>query len=235
MEEILDILLRVHHLDTQIKESEKLLSELPRRVTRLEAEIEKLNADLTRRKERLQEIKTTYKMREGDIQTNEEKAKKLHTQTLTVKTNEEYRALQKEIEFLHGQNQTIEEEMIALLEEEEQLKNNLDQISQEVQSATAAKKSEIENLVREKNRCEEETALNRRRYEDEIMKLTPEVRTIYQRVYRARGNAISLVKDNTCTGCYAQITHQVLNELQQRHKILLCDSCGRILLFVASR
>ncbi len=232
MEEILDILLRVHHLEAEIKESEKRLSDIPLRIAKLEAEIEKTSADLIHKKERLQEIKTSYKMHEGDIQENEEKAKKLNTQTLTVKTNEEYRAMQKEIDYLRDHNKTIEEEMMALLEEEEQLKGSLAKLSTEVQAATAVKRGEIETLTKEKNELEEETALTRAQYEDEKLKLPPDVLIIYERVSKARGNAISLVKDNSCTGCYAHITHQILNELQKKHKLHLCEGCGRILLFV---
>lgn len=232
MEEILDILLRVHHLDAEIKESEKRLNEIPHRIGKLEAETEKARTDLNCKQERLKEIKSGYKMREGDIQENEEKAKKLHAQTMTVKTNEEYRALQKEIEFLRQRNQTIEEEMISLLEEDEQLRAALVKLGSEVDTQTAARQSEIDALAREKNELEERTAATRVRFEDEKSKLPPDVLAILERVSRARGSAISLVKENSCSGCYAHITHQVLNELQKKQKLLLCEGCGRILLFV---
>jgi len=43
-----------------------------------------------------------------------------------------------------------------------------------------------------------------------------------------------MISDNTCTGCYANLTHQFLNELKKHNKILVCGNCGRILVYSES-
>jgi len=231
MDEILDILLSVHKLSEEIKESEKSLNEIPVKIGRLEKEIQKVNAELTQKKNRIQEIKKTYKSKEGDIQANNEKAQKLNSQTPSVKTNDEYRALQKEIEYLLQTNQKTEEEMIAFLEEEELIKESLVRIEQETREIVDKKTVEIGGLKKEMDELQEKLKISKYKFADEIKKLPDDVQAVYERVSKARGNAVCLIKDNNCTGCYAHITHQVVNELQKRHKLIICDSCGRILIY----
>jgi predicted nucleic acid-binding Zn-ribbon protein len=231
MDEILDILLSVHRLSEEIKESEKRCNEIPIKVDRLEKDIERASADLTQKKNRIQEIKKTYNLKEGDIKENEENSRKLNAQTPSVKTNEEYRALQKEIEYLHQTNQKTEEEMIVLLEEEEQIKGSFARIEQETKTIVDKKTVEIGELKKELGALQEKLDLTRHVFADTIKKLPEDIQTVYERVSKARGNAVCLIKDNICTGCYAQITHQVVNELQKRHKLIICDSCGRILIY----
>lgn len=231
MDEILDILLSVHKLSEEIKGTEKRVNDIPKKIGKLENEIERVNADLNLKKDRVQEIKKIYKAKEGDIQANDEQARKLNSQTQSVKTNEEYRALQKELEYLRQANKTVEEEMINLLEEEEQLKGSLVKLEKETGDIVANKNAEVGVFKSELAELEEKLKVINYKYGDEIKKLPAEVRTVYERVSKARGNAVCLIKNNTCTGCYAQITHQVLNELQKRYKLILCDSCGRILIY----
>jgi predicted nucleic acid-binding Zn-ribbon protein len=231
MDEILDILLSVHKLSEEIKESEKRFNEIPIKIGRLEKEIEKASAELTQKKNRIQEIRKSYKLQEGDIQVNEEKSQKLNTQTTSVKTNDEYRALQKEIEYLHQTNQKTEEEMITLLEEEEQLKGSLAQIEKETKAIVDKKTGEIDGLKKEVAELQEKLKVTRYTFADTIKKLPEDIQFVYERVSKARGNAVCLIKNNICTGCYAQITHQIVNELQKRHKLIICDSCGRILIY----
>jgi hypothetical protein len=231
MDETLDILLSVHKLSGEIKETEKRFNEIPKKIGKLENEIERANAELNLKKDRVQEIKKIYKTKEGDIQANDENARKLNSQTQSVKTNDEYRALQKELEYLRQANKTIEEEMIDLLEEEEQLRSSLIKLEKETGDIVAKKNAEVGVFKGELAELEEKLKIINYKYEDEIKKLPADVRTIYERVSKARGNAVCLIKNNICTGCYAQITHQVVNELQKRHELILCDSCGRILIY----
>jgi predicted nucleic acid-binding Zn-ribbon protein len=231
MDEILDILLSVHRLSGEIKESEKRCNEIPNKIGRLEKDIERVSAELTQKKNRVQEIKKTYNLKEGDIKANEDNIRKLNAQSPSVKTNEEYRALQKEIEYLQQANKKTEEEMITLLEEEEQLKGSLAKIEQETKAIVDKKTAEIGELKKELEALQEKLKITQYTYADTIKKLPEDIQTVYNRVSKARGNAVCLIKDNICTGCYAQITHQIVNELQKRHKLIICDSCGRILIY----
>lgn len=231
MEEVLELLIKIQDLGDEIKKNELNLKEIPNKITKLEKEIDRSNTHLNQTKNRTQEVKKLYKIKEGDIAENEEKINKLNQQVFSVKTNEEYRAILNEIEYLKQTNRKIEDEMIKLLEEDEQLKNELANLEKETKDYIDKKTSEINNLKKDKEVLLEKQQLSKFLYEDNLKKLPEDVKNIYQRIAQARGNAVCLITDNTCTGCYANLTPQVMNELRKKDKILLCDSCGRILVY----
>jgi predicted nucleic acid-binding Zn-ribbon protein len=230
MEETLEILVKIQGLTEEIREIAAELDSIPLKITKLEKEIEKADASFMEKKNRIQEIKKIYKMKEGDIAENEEKAKKLNQQVFSVKTNEEYRAILSEIEFLKQNSKKTEDEMMKLLEEEEQLKKEIDKYERETKEYVGKRSNEIEALKKRILNLGEKKRVAAFVYEDDLKKLPLDVRKVYERITQARGNAICLVTDNTCTGCYGNLTHQFMNDLKKRDRIILCESCGRILI-----
>ncbi|MGB9720818.1 MAG: zinc ribbon domain-containing protein [bacterium] len=232
MEEVLERLRKIKDLDEDIKKNEQLLKSIPVKISDLQKEIEIKNNQLTQTKNRLTEIKKQYKMKEGDIAENETKASKLNQQIHSVKTNEEYRAILKEIEFLKNERLQIEEAMISLLEEEEKLKNSIGTIEKQTKDYVEERTREIKALEEQKKNIANDQDIKKNMFQDESMKLPEEVRKIYERIRKARDRAICVVLDDgICTGCYSNITPQALNELKKKNKVLLCDSCGRILIY----
>ncbi|MEO0094905.1 MAG: C4-type zinc ribbon domain-containing protein [candidate division WOR-3 bacterium] len=232
MEEVLERLIKIKDLDEEIKKNNNLLKSIPAKITRLQKEIETKNNQLNQVKNRLAEIKKLYKLKEGDIAENEAKINKLNQQIHSVKTNEEYRAILKEIEFLKNACNSVEEEMIALLEEEEKLKNNVGNLEKEVREFIEKKTHEIEQLKSQEKKITEEQEKNKIIFQDEIKKLPGDVKQVYERISKAREKAICIVTDESiCTGCYTNVTPQTLIELKKRNKFVLCDSCGRILIY----
>lgn len=232
MEEVLERLLKIRDLNEELKKNENLLKIIPEKIDRLQKEIEKKNNQLNQAKSRLAEIRKLYKLKEGDIAENEEKINKLNQQIHLVKTNEEYRAILKETDFLKNARATIEEEMINLLEEEEKLKGMIGNLEKETKEFVEKKTREIQALETQKKEIIDDQDKKKFMFQDEIKKLPDDIRKIYERITKARDRAICLVSDNgICTGCFTNITPQTLNELKKKNKVLLCDSCGRILIY----
>jgi predicted nucleic acid-binding Zn-ribbon protein len=231
MEDVLDNLVRIQELDDEIKSTTITINNIPQTIINLEKEIEKLNNNVQNNRNRIQEIKKQYKMKEGDLAENENKINKLNSQTFAVKTNEEYRAILSEVDYLKKENKKIEDEMINLLEEEEWLKNTTNKLEQETKEHIDDKTNEIVTLKKNKEELIEKQEQAKMAYEEHFNKLPQDIQEIYERISNVRDRAVCLIAGNTCTGCYANLTHQLMNELRKRNKILLCDHCGRILVF----
>ena len=231
MEDVLDILLIVQNLDDEIKDTKLKIEEIPKKIGTLEKEIEKTNINLQKKKDRIGQIKKTYKMKEGDLAENETKINKLNSQTFSVKTNEEYRAIMSEIDFLKKENKKIEDEMIDLLEEEETLKATIQRLEKETKDNIDKSVAEINTLKKEKDelmRKQQEAQIS---FEENFNKLPDDIKETYRKINNVRDKAVCLITDNSCTGCFANITHQFMNELKKRNKLLLCGNCGRILIY----
>lgn len=232
MQEVLERLIKIKDLDEEIKKNEQLLRHIPEKINNLQKEIEKKNTQFNQAKNRLVEIKKIYKMKEGDIAENESKINKLNQQIHSVKTNDEYRAILKEIEFLKNAKLKSEEEMIVLLEEEDNIKKSIDVLEKETKDFIEKKNAEINKLKAQKEVTADDQEKKKFMYKDEINKLPEDIKRIYERITKARERPICIVNnDGVCTGCFSNITAQVLNELKKKEKVVICDNCGRILVY----
>lgn len=231
MEDILDRLVKIQKLDDDIKTTQSRIAEIPRERANLEKEIETAQRNVTAKQTRIQNIKKDYKMKEGDLAENENKMNKLNQQTFAVKTNEEYRAIINEIDYLKQENKRIEDEMINLLEEEEKLKNTITKIENETEDFVNKRTREISELKKGEQELIEKSEQLQMSFDEHFMELPTDVRELYNKIKRVRGKVVCLIRNETCTGCYANLTPQFLNELKRRKEILLCDSCGRILVY----
>ncbi|MGB3341483.1 MAG: C4-type zinc ribbon domain-containing protein [bacterium] len=235
MEAILDILITIQRLDDKLKDTKSEIEVIPSKIERLEKEIKEANEALNEKTSRIEEIRKIYRMKEGDVAENENKITKLNNQTFAVKTNEEYRAILNEVDFFKKENEKIEDAMINLLEEEEKLKGSIAQHEAETKDFTEKKSTEIENIREHNEQLTEYLAQLNADFETNSGKLPAETKELYNKTRKFRGNAVCLIHDETCTGCYANLTPQFLNELKKRDSLLLCDSCGRILVYVDTK
>jgi predicted nucleic acid-binding Zn-ribbon protein len=231
MEEILDLLVEIQRLDDEIKQTESKIENIPKQIAILEREIDSLKNALQEKNNRRHNIKKNYVMKESDLADNESKITKLNNQTFAVKTNEEYRAILNEIEFLKKENKRIEDEMMNLLEEEESLKSTIGKLETETNELTEERTNEINELKKNQEELAQKLEDLEANFDNNFNKLPNDVKEQYTKIKKVRGNAVCLIIDETCTGCFTNLTPQFMNELKQRNEILLCVNCGRILIY----
>ncbi|MCK4250532.1 hypothetical protein KAX97_03755 [candidate division WOR-3 bacterium] len=231
MEHVLDILIKIQNLDHEIKDTKIQIDKIPNKIATLEKETESTKLALEEKQNRMQDIRKTYKIKEGDIAENDSKRSKLNSQTFAVKTNEEYRALINEIDYLKKANKKVEDEMINLLEEEEKLKNTIGKTEAESKEFVNKKADEISELKRNREELIKKLEQMKISFDEYFNKLPDDVTELYNKIKKVRGNVVCLIDNETCTGCYANLTLQFFNELKKKEEILLCDNCGRILIY----
>ncbi len=233
MEDVLGLLVKIQKLDYEIKNTQSEIDEIPLKIATLEKEIEKAKRTVQEKHGRMQNIRKDYKMKEGDLGENENKINKLNSQTFAVKTNEEYRAIINEIDYLKQENRQIEDKMINLLEEEEKLKNTIGKLENETKEFVNKRENGISNLKKRKEELIEKSKQLKVNFDEYFKKLPNSVKELYKKIKKVRGKVVCLISNETCTGCYANLTPQFLNELKRGKEILLCDNCGRILIYAA--
>ncbi len=234
MDSTLDLLLKIQSLNDEVDDTKTQLTQIPREIAKLEKQVSTREEELKAAEARILDLKKTYKLKEIEIADNEEKMAKLNTQTFAVKTNEEYRAILNEVDFLKQKNKEIEDEMLGFMEEEEKLKNSIDAIRAETKEFTDTTKSRMAELKQRSESLTEQQKIAEANLNDNFAKLPEDVKILYKRIAKVRDKTVCAIVDNTCTGCYANLTHQFLNELKKRNKILLCETCGRILVYTTS-
>lgn len=230
----LEGILRLQSLDTRALELEREVSTLPKHIAQIEKQLDAHKRRLELDRAALAANQKERKQLDGDIQIQHQKISKLRDQTLSAKTNEQYRAFQHEIEFCEKEIRRFEDRILDLMSASEPLEVN-------VRKAEAALAEEAKQVEAEKNAARERTAADQQALAEikaERAQLAATVRAdkyaAYDRLRKKQTNgvAVSEALDGRCSACYMILRPQVLQELRQAlDPLIFCENCRRILYY----
>jgi predicted nucleic acid-binding Zn-ribbon protein len=159
---------------------------------------------------------------------------KYKDQLMEVKTNKEYHAMQTEITAAEAVVRREEDRLLERMEEGETL-------AAELKAAESALKSGQADLVRSRQQID----ADRTATDQELQQATadpaqiaagvsPGALALFERVSKHRkGLAMSEAREGLCTQCHVRLRPQVYNELRRNESVMQCESCSRILYFLA--
>jgi predicted nucleic acid-binding Zn-ribbon protein len=222
---------RIQSLDDKIAELQEEVAALPKHIAQIEKALEthlrRLDADraaLTANQKERRRI-------EDDIKVQEQKVSKLKDQMLQVKTNEQYRAFQNEIEFANREIRKYEDRILDLMGQSESLEAN-------VKKAEAALKEEQKQVDAEKAQARERTASDQQKLKqlqterrDLVSHMKPQIYSTYERLRKKRHSAIAEVIDGRCAACQIALRPQFFQDLRKGEALMFCESCGRMLYY----
>lgn len=230
MEDRLRLLYALQRVDSEYDELQELKGDLPAIVRDLEEKIGGLE-DL--QKNLVETAKQSLVSREEadtEILNLKEKIEKYKAQQFEVKSNRQYDALGREIDY-------SQERITKLTKELEQLEGKSGLARDDAQKLGP----EIDQLKAELKEKSDELALVNKEHEEEELKLKHEREKLaarvqksdlqmYERIRKAKsGLAVVPVKRSACGGCYNRVPPQRVLELRKNSKISTCERCGRIL------
>ncbi len=228
----LPLLLELQSLDVEIARLNGEIASLPKHIaeieTRLKFHVEQLDSDR-------KTLAAHYKERkdcEKEIVVIREKISKYRDQMTAVKTNEQYRAFQQEIEFAEGHIRQFEDKIL----EKMVLDEGLESAVKKAEAALNAEKAEVEKekkVVSERTRQDEtELAAKKKHREELVSKISERSYCEYTRLSR-KPPAIAEIRNGTCQGCRVKLRPQVVNEVRSNSTIRYCESCHRMWFYVA--
>src|SRR3989338_3159679 len=223
-------LIELQKVDADAYRVRKELVAFPAQQKKAEDAFDKKKAGLKAAEEAQKATLMQQKSKEGDLLSKEEKIKKLQAQLYQLKTNKEYSAMELEIKGLKADQSLLEEEILVLLDKVEQAK------------AGAAKEKELLG-VEEKKLKDTVDALKKKAGElgaalkeleekrkTYLPRVDAKLLSQYERILKSReGLALVPVMNNSCGGCHLELPPQAVNEIQMQEKVIICESCARIL------
>jgi len=227
----LEKLIALEKVDREITRLSDEVAGLPRKVAAIEAHLADDKAAVEKAKAAIKNNEAARRKHEADIQTFQQKIIKYREQSSSVKTNDEYRALMKEVEFaeqqISGCEDKILELMISLEAEEKSLK------AAEVDLKTEAAEVEKEKAEARTRTAEDEKLLAGLNQQREGLRKEVSYSSLahYDRVMRQRKSAIAEARDSKCLACFVMLRPQTWQELKTNEQMITCSSCGRILYY----
>jgi predicted nucleic acid-binding Zn-ribbon protein len=223
----------LQRLDSAAQAAERRLAEEPDLEKTLEARLAAAREHVAAAKERLAESQNVRRTVEKDVALHQGRLSKFREQAMAVKTNQEYHAVQKEIEFAQTEMKAAEDKVLERMLEADDLSAALKRTEAEL--ASEVKKVDADRKAMAAEFAELKSSLDRIGGERAgvIRSLSPQVLDTFARVAQRRnGIAVAEARDGVCTICHVRLRPQVFNTVRRNEQIIQCDSCNRILYFV---
>jgi predicted nucleic acid-binding Zn-ribbon protein len=229
----LKTVIELQQLDQKIAELTAQIDALPAQIQTLETQLNEFIHAHEDRKQRLTRNQKERRDLEAEIQGIQTRISKHKDQLYEVKTNEQYRAMLKEIEGEEGKIRGIEDQVLEKMIEAEQLEKLIREAASRLESEKARVAGEVKQLKALRQTDEEERERLEKQRQGDASTLEAGVLDLYERVRKVRrGQAVAEVREECCTACNVRLRPQLFNEVRANEALLCCESCDRILYYV---
>ncbi len=227
---LLQSLLDLQHLDDKLSGIKLKKKKIPAEIIALEKQFNQEKNKFEEQQQQAKESSLKQKQLEKELQEGQEELKKKQARLLAAKSNVEYKAIIKEIEYSHQSHSKIEDEILMLLEKIDALKKETSK-NQELLAADEKQlhidKKNLEKDIVKIDQEHKKAKSNRKRVCEEM---APDVLAKYEKIRKRRaGQAVVIIKKNVCPGCNLLIPPQTVNEVMQTGDVKLCPHCNRIM------
>lgn len=232
MKKDIETLLKIQEMDVMICSLKKESKLLPNQLNAIKQKIQDIEAKMKEKQEEIKKLQVLRKEQEVDLEAKQENIKKLEVQLYQVKTNVEYKAMQKQINDLKFECGMLEDQILQKMDEIDCAQGELKKIEDSLVSVKKQledKEKEISNKLKVIADDIQKTQAHR----DLLAKdVSSGFFKKYETIFRNKqGVALVPIENKTCGGCHMTLPPSVINEVKKGTEIIVCDNCARMLYY----
>ncbi len=234
MHQDLQNLIQLQALDLDADRARRRIADLPAAQQALDARVAEHTAAVAAVKERIAAAQAARREIEKELAGVQGRLSKYKGQLMEVKTNKEYQAMQKEMSTAEHEVRAHEDKLLDHMEYAETFAAELKTGEQALKAAQADAVREQTALDAERLALEADLARLTAARGGVVATLSREALMLFERVaHGRRGIAVAEARDGLCTVCHVRLRPQMYNEVRRNDGLHQCDSCTRILYYVA--
>jgi predicted nucleic acid-binding Zn-ribbon protein len=227
----LEKLVRLHHVETDLKRAESDLAEIPRLRKEIDEKLARDRARLDAARAALDASQKARRQNETAVQDLETKRSKYRGQLMEVKTNKEYTAVLHEIEGVERDIKAREDVVLEEMERAEGLSQDVRREEADFKGVEADAGKEKAELDARAAKLEGEAAQLRKERDAVAASIPEEALALYARVAKQRGTGVAEARDGMCQACHVRMRLQIWVEVKKNERLFQCESCSRVLFY----
>lgn len=224
-------LVDLQRIDSAIAACRKGLADVPAREAALDAKLAAATTARDTARQRAADNKTARGAVEKDLGVVQSRLGRFKDQTMAVKTNKEFHALQHEIAVAQEEIQKFEDRILELMMEADDLTASAKAAERALGDAERAVAEARARLVADRGRLEAELEQLRAQRDVVAAALPRPALSLYSAAAKQGGVAVTAVHEGHCGVCHVRLRPQVAQSVHANDTLVACESCGRILYF----
>lgn len=218
--------------DMKLQQVEDALQTIPKERQASEARIERIKSEIEAARRRIKELETKGKGIETEMAAIAVQVVKYKNQQLQVKKNEEYQALNHEIETASGKISDLESCELEVLYELDEERKRFAEAEAKSKDEILVEQKAIETLSEREQEVRSELESARSAKADADAQLDNPTRSKYNQVARGlKFPVIVALSGHSCKGCHMRVSNAIDSEVKAAKEITTCDNCGRVLYY----
>jgi predicted nucleic acid-binding Zn-ribbon protein len=224
-----EALLVLQERDTRVAALTTELDEMPAQIAAVEREVAARSAKFDEQKARTRQIEADRKKLDLDVQTKQAAIARYKSQQQQTRKNEEFSALNHEIEHAEQEISALEDAELELMEAYDKGLAAVAEAQKELmafQEKGKHKKAELEKrevvLSSELATAEEQQAAAEKAVPEDAL-------ARYRRILKSKKDvAVVPIHGGACGGCHMKLTSQTVLSAKAAEHLVACENCGRL-------
>ncbi|MBM3781936.1 MAG: hypothetical protein FJW29_09770 [Acidobacteria bacterium] len=229
----LERLIQLQDIERRAAAAARIVAEAPGALAALATTLATAKAGVESAKAAIADNQVTRRALDRDVQTAQQRLDKYKDQTMAVKTNDEFHAMQHQMAAVKADIDRLEGSILEVMMTADALQERLAgaESTLKAQTAAVAAQQAIVSAERDANAaiasaCAAERAAL-------VAQMTPSVVATFDKVARQRaGVGVARAEQERCVVCQVRLRPMVYSAVKRNDSITQCDSCQRILYFI---
>jgi len=226
----LNALLDLQKKDLTLLQLKKEARGIPERTEQLREQAKGAAEELERCRQAVRVAEAAIREVELEVEAVEEQITKYKNQQMQARTNEEYKAFEREIATAQEKISQLEERELEEMEKLESARDCADKALVDKKAADEKAEKNVRELE-ERHQVVRDTFADIKAEREQLVKeVDPEIADRYMTLLTKMQSAVLVpVRQQSCGGCHMKLTPQILHDAHSQKKWTTCTFCGRLL------
>lgn len=229
----LERLILLQDIERRASAAARIVADAPGTLAALATTLANARAGVESAKAALAENQVARRALERDLQTAQQRLDKYKDQSMAVKTNEEFHAMQHQMAAVKADIDRLEGTILEVMMAADDLQQRLTGAEATLKAQTAAVAAQQAAVSAERDANAAIVTACAAERKALVAQMTPSVVATFDKVARQRaGIGVARAEQERCVVCQVRLRPMVYTAVKRNDSITQCDSCQRILYFI---